>query len=166
MHRYRTHTCQQLRPEHVDETVRISGWVHRKRDHGNLLFVDLRDHYGITQCVIDTEGAHFAAVDTVRVESVVTVTGKLVRRSDDTINRKLATGEVEVVIEDFIVLSKADTLPLQVHGDQEYGEEIRLRYRFLDLRREKMHRNMNIFTPCILQLLKNAVENRTSAHTQ
>ena len=142
MHRYRTHTCNQLRPEHVGEIVRLSGWVHRKRDHGNLLFLDLRDHYGLTQCVIDTEGAHFAAVDAVRVESVVTVTGKLVRRSDDTVNPKLETGAVEVVIEDFMVQSKADTLPLQVHGDQEYGEEIRLRYRFLDLRREKMHRNM------------------------
>jgi aspartyl-tRNA synthetase len=158
MHRYRTHTCQQLRPEHVDETVRISGWVHRKRDHGNLLFVDLRDHYGITQCVIDTEGAHFAAVDTVRVESVVTVTGKLVRRSDDTINRKLATGEVEVVIEDFIVLSKADTLPLQVHGDQEYGEEIRLRYRFLDLRREKMHRNIALRSAIISSIRRRMTE--------
>ncbi len=144
MHRYRTHTCNQLRPEHVGEIVRLSGWVHRKRDHGNLLFLDLRDHYGLTQCVIDTEGAHFAAVDAVRVESVVTVTGKLVRRSDDTVNPKLETGAVEVVIEDFMVQSKADTLPLQVHGDQEYGEEIRLRYRFLDLRREKMHRNMTL----------------------
>ena len=106
MHRYRTHTCNDLRPENVGDVVRLSGWVHRKRDHGHLLFVDLRDHYGITQCVIDTEGAHFAAVDAVRVESVVTVTGKLVRRSDDTINPKLVTGEVEVSIEDFTVLSK------------------------------------------------------------
>ncbi len=94
MHRYRTHTCNQLRRENVGETVRLSGWVHRKRDHGNLLFVDLRDHYGLTQRVIDTEGANFAAVDAVRVESVVTVTGKLVRRSDDTVNPKLETGEV------------------------------------------------------------------------
>ena len=142
MHRYRTHNCNELKAENVGDVVRLSGWVHRKRDHGHLLFVDLRDHYGITQCVIDTEGAHFAAVDAVRVESVVTVTGKLVRRSDDTINPKLTTGEVEVPIEEFIILSKADTLPLQVHGDQEYGEETRLRYRFLDLRRKKMHRNI------------------------
>jgi aspartyl-tRNA synthetase len=158
MHRYRTHTCNQLRTEQVGELVRLSGWVHRKRDHGNLLFVDLRDHYGITQCVIDTEGAHFAAVDAVRVESVVTVTGKLVRRSDDTINKKLVTGEIEVVIEDFIVLSKADTLPLQVHGDQEYGEEIRLRYRFLDLRREKMHRNIALRSAIISSIRRRMTE--------
>ena len=158
MHRYRTHTCNELRPDNVGEVVRLSGWVHRKRDHGNLLFVDLRDHYGITQCVIDTEGAHFAAVDAVRVESVVTVTGKLVRRSEDTVNPKLDTGGVEVVIEDFVVQSKADTLPLQVHGDQEYGEEIRLRYRFLDLRREKMHRNIMLRSAIIASIRKRMIE--------
>ena len=158
MHRYRTHTCNELRPDNVGEVVRLSGWVHRKRDHGNLLFVDLRDHYGITQCVIDTEGAHFAAVDAVRVESVVTVTGKLVRRSEDTVNPKLDTGGVEVVIEDFVIQSKADTLPLQVHGDQEYGEEIRLRYRFLDLRREKMHRNILLRSAIIASIRRRMIE--------
>ena len=158
MHRYRTHTCNELRPDNVGEAVRLSGWVHRKRDHGNLLFVDLRDHYGITQCVIDTEGAHFAAVDAVRVESVVTVTGKLVRRSEDTVNPKLDTGGIELVIEDFTVQSKADTLPLQVHGDQEYGEEIRLRYRFLDLRREKMHRNILLRSAIIASIRKRMIE--------
>ena len=158
MHRYRTHTCNELRPDNVGEAVRLSGWVHRKRDHGNLLFVDLRDHYGITQCVIDTEGAHFAAVDAVRVESVITVTGKLVRRSEDTVNPKLETGGVEVVIEDFVVQSKADTLPLQVHGDQEYGEEVRLRYRFLDLRREKMHRNIMLRSAIIASIRGRMIE--------
>ncbi len=142
MHRYRTQNCGQLRAEHVGQTARLSGWVHRKRDHGNLLFLDLRDHYGLTQCVTDVDGPAFAAVDTVQPESVVTVTGRVVARDPDTVNPKLATGEVELAIDDFEVLSMADTLPLQVHGDQEYPEETRLRYRFLDLRRDKMHRNI------------------------
>ncbi|MCH7930508.1 MAG: aspartate--tRNA ligase [Proteobacteria bacterium] len=142
MHRYRTHTCGELRPEHVGGQARVSGWVHRKRDHGNLLFVDLRDHYGVTQCVVDTEDAAFAAVDAVRPESVVTITGEVVARSEDTVNPKIPTGEVEVRIDDFEVQSEAAMLPLQVHGDQEYPEDTRLRYRFLDLRREKMHRNI------------------------
>ena len=142
MHRYRTHTCGELRPEHVGGQARVSGWVHRKRDHGNLLFVDLRDHYGVTQCVVDTEDAAFDAVDAVRPESVVTITGEVVARSEDTVNPKIPTGEVEVRIDDFEVQSEAAMLPLQVHGDQEYPEDTRLRYRFLDLRREKMHRNI------------------------
>ncbi|MFQ5784383.1 MAG: aspartate--tRNA ligase [Alphaproteobacteria bacterium] len=142
MHRYRSHTCGELRPEHVGQTARLSGWLHRKRDHGNLLFIDLRDQYGLTQCVIDTAHADFAAIEAVRPESVVTVTGPVVARSADTVNPKLATGKVEVRIEGFEVQSPAEMLPLQVHGDQEYPEETRLRYRFLDLRREKMQRNI------------------------
>jgi len=142
MHPYRTHTCGELRSEHVGETVRLSGWVHRRRDHGNLLFLDLRDHYGLTQCVVETGEATFAAVDAVRAESVVTVTGRVVARGPDTVNPRLDTGDVEVRIDDFVVQSRADPLPLQVHGDQEYPEDTRLRYRFLDLRREKMHRNI------------------------
>ena len=158
MHRYRTHRCDELRPEQVGEEARLSGWVHRKRDHGNLLFVDLRDHYGITQCVVDTGDAHFAAVEAVRPESVVTVTGRVVRRSDDTVNPKLATGEVELTIDDFVVQSAADMLPLQVHGDQEYPEETRLRYRFLDLRREKMHRNIMLRSAIITSIRRRMVE--------
>jgi len=142
MHRYRTHTCGQLRPEHVGETVRLSGWVHRKRDHGNLLFLDLRDQHGVTQCVVESGEPDFARVEAARPESVVTVTGKVVARSADTVNPRLPTGEVEVRIDDFEILSLAEMLPLQVHGDQEYPEETRLRYRFLDLRREKMRRNI------------------------
>ncbi len=157
MHRYRTHTCGQLRPEHVGETVRLSGWVHRKRDHGNLLFLDLRDQYGLTQCVIESGEPGFAAVEAVRAESVVTITGPVVARSPDTVNPKLPTGEVEVRIDAFEVLSLADPLPLQVHGDQEYPEETRLRYRFLDLRREKMRRNILLRSQIIASIRRRMI---------
>ena len=144
MHPFRTHTCTALRPDHVGETVRISGWVHRKRDHGNLVFVDLRDHYGITQCVIDVSSELFPTVEGARPESVLTVTGEVVKRSDETVNRNIPTGEVEVRIREINVEGPAEVLPMQVAGDQEYGEDIRLRYRFLDLRREKMQRNIKL----------------------
>jgi aspartyl-tRNA synthetase len=142
MHPYRTHTCGEIRPEHTGGHVRLSGWVHRKRDHGNLLFIDLRDHYGVTQCVIDTSSALFASAADVRVESVVTVTGPVVARAQETVNKALATGDVEVRIEAFVIESASDVLPLQVAGDATYGEDLRLRYRFLDLRREKLHANV------------------------
>ena len=142
MHRYRTHTCAQLRAENVGETVRLSGWVHRKRDHGQLVFVDLRDHYGITQCVVDTESPVFKSVETVRPESVVIVTGHVVSRDAETVNSKLPTGDIEVRVDSFEVESAADVLPLQVAGDEDAGEETRLRYRFLDLRRERIHQNI------------------------
>ncbi|MEE8202246.1 MAG: aspartate--tRNA ligase, partial [Alphaproteobacteria bacterium] len=158
MHRYRSHNCGELRPADVGAVARVSGWVHRKRDHGNLLFVDLRDQYGITQCVIDTAKPMFAEVEAVRPESVVTITGKVVARSDDTVNPKLPTGEVEIVIEGFEIQSLADMLPLQVHGDQEYPEETRLRYRFLDLRREKMHRNIMLRAEVIASIRRRMIE--------
>ncbi len=142
MHPYRTHTCGELAKAHAGLTVRLSGWIHRKRDHGNLLFVDLRDHYGLTQCVIDSSSPLFAAITAARAESVVVITGPVVERSPETVNPQLATGAIEVRIEDFALESAADLLPLQVAGDQEYGEEVRLRYRFLDLRREAVHRNI------------------------
>ena len=142
MHRFRTHTCGALRPENVGEQVRLSGWIHRKRDHGNLLFVDLRDHYGLTQCVVDVSSPIFATLEGARAESVVTITGKVVERSADTVNDKLETGQVEVYVDEVDVQSSADVLPLQVHGDQDAGEDTRLRYRFLDLRREEMHRKI------------------------
>jgi aspartyl-tRNA synthetase len=142
MHAYRTHTCAQLRPEDAGNVARLSGWIHRKRDHGNLLFIDLRDHYGLTQCVIDIGSALFKEVEAVRPESVVTITGKVVTRSADTVNPGLPTGAVEVVIESFNLESPADVLPLQVAGEAEYSEEMRLRYRFLDLRRETVHANI------------------------
>ncbi len=142
LHPYRTHTCQELRLDDVGETVRLSGWIHRKRDHGNLVFVDLRDHYGLTQCVIDISSPLFEVVEKARPESVLTVTGAVVSRSDETINRNLATGEVELAIAEIVVESAAEVLPMQVAGDAEFGEDIRLRYRFLDLRREAVHANI------------------------
>ena len=142
MHIYRTHTCNALRADNVGDTVRLSGWVHRKRDHGNVLFIDLRDHYGITQCVIENHGADFHHVETVRVESVVTITGQVLKRSPETCNAKMATGDIEIAIESFKIDSMAEVLPLPVNSDQEFPEDIRLRYRFLDLRREKMHTNI------------------------
>ena len=142
MHAYRTHTCGELRADHVGETVRLSGWVHRKRDHGGLLFIDLRDHYGITQCVIEPDTAIFKEIESVRAESVITVTGPVVARTDETINDDLPTGRVEIRIQEWTLQSAADDLPLPVFGDQEYPEETRLRYRFLDLRRERIHNNI------------------------
>lgn len=142
MHLYRTHTCGALRQEHVGQKVRLSGWVHRKRDHGNLLFLDLRDHYGITQCVLEAGASYFKLAEAVRYESVVTLEGEVVQRSPETVNAKMSTGAIEVVLSAFSVESEADMLPLQVNSDQEFPEETRLRYRFLDLRREKMHENI------------------------
>lgn len=144
MHRYRTHTCEALRLENVGETVRISGWVARKRDHGQLVFLDLRDHFGTTQCVIDTEMALFADVEKTRVESVVTVTGRVVERSKETVNDRLPTGAIEVLIDEFDVQSAADVLPMPVMGDELAGEETRLRYRYLDLRREEMQKKIKL----------------------
>ena len=142
MHAYRSHTCGELTESHVGETVRLSGWINRKRDHGQLVFVDLRDHYGLTQCVVDSSDPSFAAVEETRLESVVTITGTVLKRSDETINSSLPTGHVEVRIESFDVQSAADTLPLQVNSDVDSGEETRLRYRYLDLRRGRPHDNI------------------------
>jgi len=142
MHPYRTHTCGDIRIENAGETVKLSGWVHRKRDHGNLLFIDLRDHYGLTQCVIDVSSPLFKTVESARPESVITVTGLVVKRSDETINPNLPSGEVEVSILEVIVENAAEILPMQVAGEADVGEDIRLRYRFLDLRREKIHSNI------------------------
>jgi aspartyl-tRNA synthetase len=142
LHPFRTHTCGELRLDNADETVRLSGWVHRKRDHGNLLFIDLRDHYGLTQCVIETTDDNFGVVEKVRPESVITVTGPIDKRSDETINSDLPTGEVELRITDINVESEADVLPMQVAGDAEFPEDMRLTYRFLDLRREEVHNNI------------------------
>jgi aspartyl-tRNA synthetase len=158
MHAYRTHTCGQLREENVGETVRLSGWVHRKRDHGNLLFVDLRDHYGLTQCVIDVSGELFPAVEGVRPESVVTITGPVVKRSEETINPTIPTGTIEVRIDEFHVESAADTLPMQVFGDADLGEETRLRYRFLDLRREQPHANIILRSKVISSIRRRMVD--------
>lgn len=142
MHSYRTHHCAALRAADVGSEVRVSGWVHRKRDHGGLLFVDLRDHHGITQIVTDIDAPAHAVLDRLRVESVVTVTGNVVARSSDAINPNLATGEIEVRAREVTVQSAAQELPMPVAGEAEYPEDIRLRYRFLDLRRERIHANI------------------------
>lgn len=142
MHPYRTHHCAALRLSDAGQTVRVSGWVHRIRDHGQLAFLDLRDHFGITQCVVEQSDPAFAALTKVKNESVVIITGKVVARPAETINRELPTGEVEVEVQDVHVESAADPLPLQVNAEGEFPEATRLTYRFLDLRREKLHRNI------------------------
>jgi aspartyl-tRNA synthetase len=142
MHRYRTHTCGALRATDIGQTVRLSGWVHRVRDHGGLLFVDLRDHYGMTQCVADPDSPAFKVVETLRSEWVVKVEGKVRKRPAGTDNPEMPTGAVEVFVSDVEVLGPAGELPMPVFGDQEYPEEIRLKYRFLDLRRERLHNNI------------------------
>jgi aspartyl-tRNA synthetase len=158
MHPFRTHTCNDLRLDRVGETVRLSGWVHRKRDHGNLLFIDLRDHFGLTQCVVDVSNPLFAACEAVRPESVVTVTGVVVKRSVDTINAGLPTGEVEVGIGEFHLESPAAVLPMQVAGEAEYSDEMRLSHRFLDLRREKVHANMVLRSEIIASIRKRMID--------
>jgi aspartyl-tRNA synthetase len=158
MHPYRTHTCGELREDLADETVRLSGWIHRKRDHGNLLFVDLRDQFGITQCVIDTSSPIFSTVEDARLESVLTVTGPVVKRSAETVNAAIPTGHVEVQIGQVNVENPAELLPLQVNSDEDTGEEIRLRYRYLDLRREKVARNILLRNDVIASIRRRMIE--------
>ena len=142
MHAYRTHKCAELRDSHVGETVRLSGWVHRKRDHGGVLFVDLRDHYGLTQIVADTDSPALPILEALRLESVITIDGEVKARSASTVHAHLPTGQIEVFARSVTVLSKSEELPLPVAGEQEYPEETRLKYRFLDLRRETLHANI------------------------
>ncbi|MDD1522644.1 MULTISPECIES: aspartate--tRNA ligase [Bradyrhizobium] len=142
MHRYRSHTCGALRESNIGETIRLSGWVHRVRDHGGVLFIDLRDHYGLTQCVVDPDSPAFSLAEKLRSEFVVKMDGKVRRRPEGTDNDDLPTGKVEVYVSEIEVLGPAGDLPLPVFGDQEYPEDIRLKYRFLDLRREKLHQNI------------------------
>jgi aspartyl-tRNA synthetase len=158
MHAYRTHTCGALRLADVGQQVRLSGWVHRKRDHGNLVFIDLRDHYGLTQCVLDVSSPLFRSVEQTRVESVVTVTGKVVQRPPETANPKLPTGEIELQIQDYVVQSVADVVPLQVNSDEDAGEEVRLRYRFLDLRRDRVHSNIVLRSRVISSIRRRMIE--------
>ena len=158
MHAYRTHTCGALRASDAGSTVRLSGWVHRKRDHGGLLFLDLRDHYGLTQCVVPAGSPVFEAADNLRPESVITVTGQVVAREAGTVNPRLPTGEVELRVTALEVQSAAEVLPIQVAGDQEFPEELRLRYRFLDLRREKQHRNLMLRAGVIASIRRRMIE--------
>tara|TARA_B100001093_G_scaffold510989_1_gene577949 strand:+ start:635 stop:2422 length:1788 start_codon:yes stop_codon:yes gene_type:complete len=142
MNKYRTHNCSELTEKDSDKTVTLSGWLHRKRDHGNLLFVDLRDHFGLTQCVIENNNKFFPILEKIKSESVLTIVGKVIKRKTGTENLDLKTGKIEVDIQSIEVLSEAKELPLPVFGEQDYPEDIRLKYRFLDLRREEMHKNI------------------------
>ena len=154
LHKYRTHTCSELTNKDIDKTIRLSGWVHRKRDHGNLLFFDLRDHYGLTQCVTENRSNFFKKIEKVKPESVVCVSGKVVKRSADTINKSLFTGEIEIAISSFELLSASKDLPMPVFGEQDYPEETRLTYRFLDLRRQEMHDNI-ILRSKVISFIRN-----------
>ena len=158
MHAYRTHTCVALRATDATTTARLSGWVHSKRDHGGLLFIDLRDHYGMTQCVFAAGSPAFAAAEAVRVESVITVTGQVVTREAGTVNPKLPTGEIELRVADLIVQSAAEVLPMQVAGEEKFAEETRLTYRFIDLRRDKIHRNMMLRAGVISSIRQRMIE--------
>jgi aspartyl-tRNA synthetase len=158
MHAYRTHTCGALRASDAGQAARISGWIHSKRDHGGLLFIDLRDHYGLTQCVFAAGSAAFLAVERLRVESVITVTGTVVNREGATVNPKLPTGEIELKAETVAVQSAADVLPMQVAGDEKFPDEIRLKYRFIDLRREKMQRNMKLRAGVIASIRRRMID--------
>ena len=158
MHSLRTHTCGELRREHIGDPARLSGWLHRKRDHGNLLFLDVRDHYGITQCVLDGSSPLFKTAEALRLESVITVAGKVVPRAPGAVNPRLATGEVELLVDALSVQSSAEPLPLQVNSDAEFPEETRLRYRFLDLRREKLHGNIVLRSRVIASIRRRMIE--------
>jgi aspartyl-tRNA synthetase len=158
MHAYRTHHCAALTAADVGQTVRLSGWVHRKRDHGGVLFLDLRDHYGITQIVADSDSPALATLEQLRSESVVTIDGEVKRRSEATVNPGLATGEIEVFARAVTVQSPAQELPLPVAGDAEYPEDIRLRYRFLDLRRERLHANIMLRASVIASIRRRMIE--------
>ena len=142
MNKYRSHNCNELRKNDLDKEISVSGWINRKRDHGNLLFIDLRDNYGITQCIIDKENKNFSLLEKTQLETVVKITGKVVNRSNETINKDIETGEIEVAINEVEILGTCKELPMPVFSDQEYAEEIRLKYRFLDLRRKKIHENI------------------------
>jgi aspartyl-tRNA synthetase len=142
LNKYRTHNCAELTINNIGKQTILSGWIHKKRDHGNLLFIDLRDHYGITQCVIDNKNEHFSSLEKIKLETVIRIEGEVVARTSETINKELATGSIEVLVKNFNVLGSTKELPLPVFSDQEYSEEIRLKYRYLDLRRKKLHQNI------------------------
>ena len=154
MSKYRTHTCNELRTPDVNKTVSLSGWVNKKRDHGNLLFIDLRDNYGITQCIVDKDNNFFSELEKIQLETVIKITGKVVNRSKETINNEIKSGEIEVAVEKFETLGTCKELPMPVFSDQEYAEEIRLKYRFLDLRRRKIHENI-ILRSKVISFIRN-----------
>ena len=142
MNKFRSHNCAELNENDSSKIVTLSGWLHRKRDHGNLLFIDLRDHFGLTQCVIENNNDNFSILEKAKPESVLTITGKVSKREKGTENLDLSTGKIEVIISSVKILSSANELPMPVFGEQDYPEDIRLKYRFLDLRRDEMHKNI------------------------
>ena len=152
MHPYRTHTCAALRQEHVGQNVKLSGWIHRKRDHGGVLFIDLRDTYGLTQCVVDEGSPLLAQIEKVRPESVITVSGTVRERPGETQNKNMPTGDIELYIEDLAIQGAAEVIPFQVAEDDGAGEDIRLKYRYLDLRREKMQKNIRLRNDVIFSI--------------
>jgi len=154
LNKFRTHKCNELRKEKVGDEVTLSGWINKKRDHGNLLFIDLRDNYGITQCIIDKENSYFKKLEKIQLETVIKIEGKVVERSKDSINKDIETGEIEVIIKNFLILGECKELPLPVFTDREYAEEIRLKYRFLDLRRKKIHENI-ILRSKVISFIRN-----------
>ena len=154
MHKYRTHKCNELRIENVNDQVKLSGWVHRKRDHGQLIFVDLRDHYGLTQVVVDSSNKNFSIFESLPLESVITVSGIVVERSDETINDNLPTGKIEINLSELEIISQSKALPLQVNSDEDYGEETRLKFRYLDLRRSRPHENI-VLRSNVIQTIRN-----------
>ena len=158
MNKYRSHTCNELRKKDVKSKVLLSGWINKKRDHGNLLFIDLRDNYGITQCIIDKENKNFKDLEKIQLETVIKVKGKVVNRSNETINKDIDTGEIEVSIENFIILGTCKELPMPIFSDQEYAEEIRLKYRYLDLRRKKIHENI-ILRSKVISFIRSEMNN-------
>ena len=158
MNKYRSHNCNELRKKNVGNKVFLSGWINKKRDHGNLLFIDLRDNYGITQCIIDKENSNFNRLEKMQLETVIKIEGKVVDRSSETINKEIDTGEIEVVINKFEVLGACKELPMPVFSEQEYAEEIRLKYRFLDLRRKKIHENI-ILRSKVISFIRNEMNN-------
>ena len=154
MHKYRTHKCNELRIENVNDHVKLSGWVHRKRDHGQLIFIDLRDHYGLTQVVVDSSNKNFSIFESLPLESVITILGKVVERSDETINDNLPTGRIEINLSGLEIISQSKALPLQVNSDEDYGEETRLKFRYLDLRRSRPHENI-VLRSNVIQTIRN-----------
>ncbi len=154
MHKYRTHKCNELRIENINDQVKLSGWVHRKRDHGQLIFVDLRDHYGLTQVVVDSSNKNFSIFESLPLESVITVSGIVVERSDETINDNLPTGKIEINLSELEIISQSKSLPLQVNSDEDYGEETRLKFRYLDLRRNRPHENI-VLRSNVIQTIRN-----------
>ncbi|MBH9969305.1 MULTISPECIES: aspartate--tRNA ligase [unclassified Commensalibacter] len=158
MHRYRTHNCAALRSQDVGSTVKLSGWIHSKRDHGGLLFIDLRDHFGITQIVIPTNSPLMNTAERLRVESVICITGMVVAREGETVNPKLPTGQIEIQAENLEIISEADVLPFQVTGNENYPEDLRLKYRYIDLRRERVHRNLMLRSNIIASLRHRMIE--------